>query len=109
MSYHHRCQPPECVSIQCRVQPKDIAYICSVLEGYDGLAIVSTLDQSEGLLQFCCTTDYRDDLLSFLCELGSEMPIYVAEEMRVDAQQLHAIETKYGRHKSRERNMPVSG
>lgn len=98
----------ECVAVRCRVNPPDIAYICSIIEGYEGLCVVSTLDQAQGLLHFYCTVEQRDTFMEFLRVLGGEIPVTLVEELRLNAKQMHEIEVQYGRQSPRKRNMPVA-
>ena len=37
------------LKILIRVDPKDIAFLTKIFEGYDGLAVVSTLDREKGV------------------------------------------------------------
>lgn len=96
----------ECVAVRCRVNARDIGYICSIVESYEGLAVVSTLNQAEGLVHFYCTVDLRDDFMKFLDRLKEEIPMEIVAEMRLNAAQMYAIEAEHGREHPRRRNLP---
>ena len=46
---------------QVEVDKKDIAYIVSIFEGYDDLAVVRTLDPSRGLIELMISPDFLED------------------------------------------------
>jgi hypothetical protein len=54
------------LKILIRVDPKDIAFLTKIFEGYDGLAVVSTLDREKGLLVLTVTPETREDVLEIL-------------------------------------------
>ena len=53
-----------CVKI--RVEPCNISFVNWVIEGYEHLAVVSTLDRKEGLLVIRSTPDMFADVLAVL-------------------------------------------
>lgn len=54
------------LKILIRVDPKDIAFLTKIFEGYDGLAVVSTLDREKGLLALTVTPETKEDVLEIL-------------------------------------------
>ncbi len=42
---------PQMLSLFCRIQPARIGWLRHILEGYDGLALLSTLSAAEGLVR----------------------------------------------------------
>ncbi len=64
-------------SIQWRfeVDKKDIAYIVSVFEAYENLAVVRTLDPSRGLIELMISPDYLDDTQRLIDHLAEEIPL----------------------------------
>lgn len=52
-----------------RVNPKRIAFIKFILEGYDGLALVTTLDRRDGLVRLLVPAARHDELWRLLAEL----------------------------------------
>lgn len=52
-----------------RVNPKRIAFLKFILEGYDGLALVTTLDRRDGLVRLLVPTARHDELWRLLAEL----------------------------------------
>ena len=55
-----------------RVDRRDIFYIHYIMEGYDGLSTVSTLDQSMGLIQLHYPETCRNDLSDLIRALQTE-------------------------------------
>lgn len=49
-----------------RVEPANIDMLSKIVEAYEHLGIVSTLDRRQGLVVIRCTADTRDDLLGIL-------------------------------------------
>ncbi len=64
-------------SIQWRleVDKKDIAYIVSVFEAYENLAIVRTLDPAKGLIELMISPDYLDETQTLIDRLAKEIPL----------------------------------
>ncbi len=59
---------------QIEVDKKDIAYIVSIFEGYDDLAVVRTLDASRGLIELMISPDYLEDTRRLVDALSKEVP-----------------------------------
>lgn len=59
---------------QVEVDKKDIAYIVSIFEGYDDLAVVRTLDASRGLIELMISPDYLEDTRRLVGALSKEIP-----------------------------------
>ncbi len=62
---------------QLEVDKKDIAYIVSIFDSYENLAIVRTLDQSKGLIQLMISPDYLEETRKLLDSLATEVPLRV--------------------------------
>lgn len=52
-----------------RLRPRDIDFLNKIMEGYDGLGIVSTVDREEGLVVIRVTPDTRNDVLGIISAL----------------------------------------
>ena len=63
-------------SIQWRIEvnKKDIAYIVSIFEGYDHLALVRTIDPSRGLIELMISHDFLEDTEKLTEALAMEIP-----------------------------------
>ncbi len=66
-------------SIQWRleVDKKDIAYIVSIFDAYENLAVVRTLDQSKGLIELMISPDYLEDTRKLLDGLSKEISLRI--------------------------------
>ena len=60
---------------QIAVDKKDIAYIVSIFDGYENLAVVRTLDASSGLIELLVSPDYLEDTRKLIDALSKEIPI----------------------------------
>jgi len=54
------------LKIYIQLDPKDIAFLNKIFEGYDGLAVVSTLNKQEGLVVLTTTPGMKKDVLEIL-------------------------------------------
>ena len=63
-------------SIQWRIEvnKKDIAYIVSIFEGYDHIAVVRTIDPSFGLIELMISPDFLEDTRKLTESLAEEIP-----------------------------------
>ena len=63
-------------SIQWRIEvnKKDIAYIVSIFEGYDHIAVVRTIDPSCGLIELMISPDFLEDTRKLTEALAEEIP-----------------------------------
>ncbi len=63
-------------SLQWRIEvnKKDIAYIVSIFEGYDHIAVVRTIDPSCGLIELMISPDFLEDTRKLTEALAEEIP-----------------------------------
>ena len=55
------------------VNKKEIAYIVSVFEGYDNLAIVRTVDSKQSIIELIISPDYLEDTSQLVHALSKEV------------------------------------
>jgi hypothetical protein len=60
---------------QIEVDKKDIAYIISIFDGYENLAVVRTLDSSRGLIELLISPSYLEDTRKLIDALSKEIPL----------------------------------
>ena len=53
-----------------RIDPKSIAFLKFIIEGYDGLALLTTIDRRDGLVKLLVPTSRHDELWKLLEELA---------------------------------------
>jgi hypothetical protein len=58
---------------QIEVDKKDIAYIVSIFEGYDHLAVVRTIDPARGLIELMISPDFLEDTRKLTEALAKEI------------------------------------
>jgi Domain of unknown function (DUF4911) len=74
----------ECFRYTARVEPHEIGYLCSIVEGHEGLAIVRTNDEALGIVEFWVAPPMQRDFEEFLAGLGKEMTITHGEPVAID-------------------------
>ena len=58
-----------CGNTEVRIKPERIAFLKFILEGYDGLATVTTLDRKKGLVRLIYSESRTEEFNSLLQEL----------------------------------------
>ena len=58
-----------CSSLQLTIRPDKIHCLKFILEGYDGMAIQSTVDPKEGIVKIYYPSELHDDLKGVLASL----------------------------------------
>lgn len=53
-----------------RINPKKIAFLKFIIEGYDGLALITTINRHDGLIKLLVSTSRHDELWKLLAELA---------------------------------------
>ena len=66
-------QLPVLATLFARIPTKKIAFLKFILEGYDGLAVLSTVDREVGLISLHYFAACRDDLVALLDSLQPEL------------------------------------
>jgi hypothetical protein len=77
--------PKASALLRYRIDPYEIHYVKFILEAYEGLATLTTLDADNGLIQLAVPPGCRDALEALLEALGREVrmePVAPAEERR---------------------------
>jgi hypothetical protein len=63
-----------------RVERHDIGLLCSFMAGYEGLAIVRTVDPKQGLVAFLVAPAFYMTVLDIIRALAQEMPLCLMTE-----------------------------
>jgi len=70
-----------------RVARHDIGLLCSLMAGYEGIAIVRTIDPSQGLVELLVAPAFYTMALDIVRALAQEMPVCLLNrEAEVDIQ-----------------------
>jgi hypothetical protein len=64
---------PRCASLHLKISPERIHYLKFILEGYDNLAILSTVNAQQGLVEIRYTPENEKDLRHLLSEIASDI------------------------------------
>lgn len=65
---------------QYRVDRRQISFIKFIVEAYEGLASMTTIDREIGVLRFCIAPGCEKEFDDLIQELGKEMMIEKAED-----------------------------
>lgn len=60
---------------RCRIARRDLAYVHFILESYEGLAVMSTIDQAEGIVQISYPPFFAAEVEGLLAALGQEVSL----------------------------------
>lgn len=69
----------EVKKVIARVNRNDIAYINHIIESYDGVMLMTTLDASEAKVEFNVSPFLYEEALTILRELSRETPIEILQ------------------------------
>ena len=61
------------------VEKRDIAYIVSIFEAYDNLAIVRTVNSEQSIIELIISPDYLEDTRQLVNALSNELYIKTIE------------------------------
>ena len=64
---------PRCSSLQFKISPDRIHYLKFILEGYDSLAVLSTVNARQGLVEIRYPLEFKEDLEVLLTEIASDI------------------------------------
>jgi len=58
-----------------RVEPHDIGLLCSLMAGYEGVAIVRTVDPQQGVVELLVAPAFYTTVLDILQSISQEMSL----------------------------------
>jgi hypothetical protein len=61
------------ITKKLRLERKDIAYVKFILEGYEGIALATTIDNVESIIQLTIVPDFESDVEMLLTALKKEV------------------------------------
>jgi hypothetical protein len=61
------------ITKKLRLERKDIAYVKFILEGYEGIALATTIDSLESIIQLTIVPDFESDVEMLLTALKKEV------------------------------------
>ena len=62
-----------------RVPHREMVYLKFILEAYEGMNVMSTVDNREGIIRVAIMEGFVDDLDRLLAELGRQVPMEPVE------------------------------
>ena len=72
------------ISRYFKVNRRDIVYLKFILEAYEGMNVMSTVDNAAGIIRIVIMPGFEDDMDELLAELGKQVvmePVEWSEEV----------------------------
>jgi hypothetical protein len=66
-----------------RVARSEVGYLSYLIESYENLALVTTVDPVEAVLRVQTTTDLADEVARLLAALQAEVPLEIVDKIDV--------------------------
>lgn len=63
----------QCSLLQLEIMPERIHFLKFILEGYDGLALLSTVDAGQGIVEIRYPPEIENDLKDLLSSIGPQI------------------------------------
>jgi hypothetical protein len=63
------------ISLIIQVPPQEIAYFSFIMESYEGIAIVRTLDPQKGSVELMVSPHFQEELAAILADLSRQFPV----------------------------------
>jgi hypothetical protein len=70
--------PMDTISLFLQIPPHEIAYLTFVLESYEGVAAIRTVDPRTGIIELMVSPSYQEEIREILKDLAEEFPIQEA-------------------------------
>ena len=77
-----------------RTPRQNIVRLCTLLEGYEGMAVLRTIDATQGLLELLIAPAFRGTVLQILQSLANEMELDILELRQPTAE----VDRKFKKH-----------
>ena len=71
---HRGCSVDDVIPIFLRVRRKDIAYIKEVIESYEGIGIIRTLDRHAAIIVVLSTSDFAAAVRDVVASIATHLP-----------------------------------
>lgn len=62
-----------------KVTRHDMVYLKFILEAYEGMNVMSTVDNAAGIIRIAIMPGFEQDMDALLAELGTQVPMEPAE------------------------------
>jgi len=56
--------------MKVKVDPKDIMFVSNILMGYDGMVLLKTIDEKDGIVELMVSPGCEDQVIQILNSLG---------------------------------------
>lgn len=69
--------PPDSLIVQARVRACELAFLNAVIDAYDGIAVMRTLDHRLALIEFSVAPDFYEDFREIVTDLEQQLDLQV--------------------------------
>jgi hypothetical protein len=76
----HAVKREEVITKNLKLARKDIAYLKFIIEGYEGMALLTTVEKYEAIIQLTVTPDFISEIDLLLQALKDEINFYEIEK-----------------------------
>jgi hypothetical protein len=63
------------ISLIIQIPPQEIAYLSFIIESYEGVAVVRTIDPRAGLVELMVSPHFQVEMDAVLADLAREFPV----------------------------------
>ena len=63
------------ISLIIQIPPQEIAYLSFIIESYEGVAVVRTIDPRTGLVELMVSPHFQVEMDAILADLAREFPV----------------------------------
>lgn len=67
-------------TITAKIPPREIGYVNALVEGYEGIGVLRTIDAKEGIIEFWVVPFFETIYLTLIEKLKSEISLEIIEK-----------------------------
>jgi len=71
--------PGESIRFLVQIPKREIVYLHGLLEAYEGLAVVRTIDPLQGIVELLASPSFADEVEEVLKQIALEIPLRILE------------------------------
>jgi len=67
------------ISIEAKIDPREIAFLNSIASSYEGLMVLRTIDAKRGLVEFWVSPDFEREVRDILKDLADRIGLVILQ------------------------------
>jgi hypothetical protein len=72
-------QEQDTISIEAKIDPREIAFVNSIASAYEGLMVLRTIDAKRGLVEFWVSPDFEQEVRDILRDLADQTGLMILQ------------------------------